>query len=227
MDLGTLKTHVANRTGNDSIDAVQTEFVNQIQYDICSRYPFSWRLSLPTQVTTIANQAHINPSAYLTDFSQPLDAVELKTPRKLIYIQNWDIHLIDPDYLKSSPTRKGIPTHYNIHWDTTDASKRLFFYPIPESAINVKLRWVKNPPEISNTSSSLFIPAKYHYVVAAGVESMVWQLDEDLRSSQMALSRYEKGIEQMIHEEQQIPDYQPHFESQETFVDYSDPFLEF
>ena len=207
MNLGTLKTHVVNRTGNDSISNILTEFVNQIQYDICSRFPFSWRQSLPVSLTTIANQNYINPSAYLTNFESPMDCYELSTPKKLIHIPLWDIGLVDPDYFKNAPSNKRIPTHYNVDFDNS----RLWLYPTPNSAISLKIRYYKSPPEISNASSTLFIPSKYHHIVVAGVESLVWQMDEDLRSAQAANTRYEQGIERMIGEDQDKSDEQPTF----------------
>lgn len=227
MNLGQLKTHVANRTGNDSIDSVLTEFVNQVQYDFCSRFPFSWRKSLPVSINSVANQNYLNPSAYLPGFGDPIDAFELSTPQKLIYLPEWNIGVVDPDWFKTSPTNKGRPTHYSIQWNDQDQSlSRLWLYPTPDSAYQLRFRYLRNPPEISNTSSSLFIPAKYHYGVAAGVESLVWQMDEDLKSSSAANQRYEAVIARAIDEENNLPDYQPHFEAPSIFVDYSDPFLE-
>ncbi|RPJ14072.1 MAG: hypothetical protein EHM30_10755 [Desulfobacteraceae bacterium] len=222
MNLGTLKTHVINRTGNDAIDSVLTQFVNQVEYDICSRYPFSWRLSLPVSLTCIPNQAYLNPSAYLPNFGDPWDAIDAQTPRKMLFIPVWDINRADPEWSKTSSTRTGVPTHYNIDWP----NQRLWLYPIPDQAYPICVRYLKNPPEISNTSSSLFVPSQFHHVVAAGVESLAWQLDEDLQSSQAANTRYENGISRMIELEQQKPDYQPIFQTMENVVDYSDPFLE-
>jgi len=223
LNLGTLKTHVANRTGNDAISSVLTEFANQVMYDMASRYPFSWRYSLPITVNTIANQNYINPSAYFPNFGDPLDAVEMSTPRKLIYLPTWDINLLDPAWNGSDQgIRRGVPTHYNFDFENS----RLYFYPMPDRAVECKFRYLKLPSEISNTSSTLFIPARYHYVVAAGMESLVWQMDEDLNSARAANERYEAGIARMIEEQQNLPDYQPIFKSQEHFVDFSDPFLE-
>lgn len=222
MNLGTLKTHVSNRVGNDAISNILTEFVNQVQYDICTRYPFSWRTALPVSLTTIANQKYLNPSAYLTNFADPLDAVELQTPQKLIYVPIWNIDLFDPDYRKTTPTKSGVPTHYNIDWP----NERLWLYPTPDAAYDLRVRYLKYPPEISNTSSALFIPAQFHYIVAAGVESLAWQMDEDLNSARAANDRYETGIARMIELEQQIPDYQPIMNSPSQEIDYSDPFLE-
>lgn len=223
MDLGTLKTHVINRTGNDAISSVLTEFVNQIQYDICSRFPFSWRTSLPVSLTSIANQNYLNPSAYFPNFGEPKDGYELSTPQKLQYIPLWDIGMVDADYFKDSPDNKAnVPTHYNIDF----TNSRLWLYPTPSRAVNLKFRYYKNPPEISNSSSSLFIPAKYHFVVVAGVESLVWQLDEDLQSANAANVRYESGIQRMIDEENNISDQEGIFKSPSSLIDYSDPFAE-
>jgi hypothetical protein len=72
----------------------------------------------------------------------------------------------------------------------------------------------------------LFIPAQWHYVVASGVESLVWQMDEDLNSANASNQRYESGIARMIETEQQMPDFQPIFEGPGQIIDYSDPFLE-
>jgi len=222
MNLGTLKTHVVNRIGNDAISNVLTEFVNQVQYDICERHPFSWRMSLPVSLTTIPNQGYLNPSAYLPCFAEPLDALELSTPRKLIYQPVWDINLCDPEWSKSPSSRKGVPTHYNV--DITN--ERLWLYPIPDGAYSLSVRYLKYPPEISNNSASLFIPSQYHHVVAAGVESLAWQLDEDLQSANAANQRYEAGIQRMIEKENSTSDYQPIMTSRVKFIDYSDPFLE-
>lgn len=222
MNLGQLKTHVANRTGNDAISSVLTEFTNQVVYDIASRYPFSWRRSLPVSINTISNQNYINPSAYFPNWGDPIDAYELSTPKKLLYLPSWDIGLVDTDWFQTTPTRKGVPTHYNMDWD----NQRLYFYPTPDRAVSCKFRYLKLPSEISNTSSTLFLPARWHYVIAAGVESLVWQMDEDLKSADFANKRYEAGISQMIEQEINLPDYQPHFESQSQIVDYTDPFLE-
>lgn len=222
MNLGTLKTHIINRTGNDAISSVITEYVNQIQYDICSRYPFRFRYSLPVSLTTIPNQNYLNPSAYLTDFNEPLDAMELTTPQKLIYADLWNVTRTDADWYKTTPTKKYLPTHYNIDWQ----NQRLWLYPTPDAAYPLKIRYLKGPSEISNASASLFIPSRWHQVVADGVESYIWQLDEDLRSSSAAAQRYEAGIVRMIEAEQQMPDNQPIFEGPSAFIDYSDPFLE-
>jgi hypothetical protein len=223
MNLGTLKTHVINRVGNDSISNVLTEFVNQVQNDISERHPFSWRETLPTTVTTIPNQAYLNTSSYLPDFGDPLDAVELSTPRKLVYSRQWDLNLLDPDYVKASPTRLGVPTNYYVD----SASQRIYFYPVPDGAYQVSVRYLKSPPEISNNSASLFIPSQYHHVVASGVESLAWQLDEDLNSANAANQRYEAGIQRMIDKDNSTSDYQPIMTSNQAFVDYSDPFQEF
>lgn len=222
MNLGQLKTHIINRVGNDAISNVLTEFINQVQNDICGRHPFGWRKSLPISLTTIADQAYLNPSAYLPNYGEPLDALELNTPRKLIYQPVWDINLCDPEWAKSSSARKGVPTHYNIDW----ANERLWLYPIPNSAYSLSVRYLKFAPEISNNSASLFIPSQFHYVVAAGVESLAWQLDEDLKSANAANQRYESGIQRMIELDNGISDYQPIMTSRPQFVDYSDPFLE-
>ena len=224
MNLSQLKTHLANRTGNDAIDSVLNEFVKQIEYDFSNRYHFNWRMSLPVSVNAIANQNYINTSAYFPDFSDPWDGYELTTPRKLIYLPNWDIYAIAPDQLKSSGQQKGIPTHYNI--DVSNS--RLWFYPTPDRAVSCKFRYWKTPPEWVNASahSTLFVPTKYHHVIAAGVESLVWQLDEDLNSAQAANVRYENGIAMAIEDEQQVPDYQPIMTPPQEYIDYSDPFLE-
>lgn len=224
MNLAALKTHIANRTGNDAIDSVLNEFIKQVEYDFCTRYPFSWRLSLPVSVTTIANQSYINPSAYFTDFAEPWYGVELSTPKKLIYLPNWDVHRLQPDVLKSSGQTQGVPSHYSIDW----TNQRLWFYPTPNSAVDCKFVYLKQPPEWINSSahSSLFIPQQHHQVLAAGVESLVWQMDEDLQSAQAANSRYETGISNAIEREQQLPDYQPLMTPASEFIDYSDPFLE-
>jgi hypothetical protein len=223
LNLGQLKTHVTNRTGNDAISNVLTEFVIQIQNDMCSRHLFSWRKSLPISLTAIANQNYLNPSAYFPNFGDPLDGYELSTPQKLIYIDNWDIGLLDPDYFKATPSRTGRPTHYSVDWE----NQRLWLYPTPNAATSLRFRYYKNPGEVSNTSASLFIPSKYHFVLAAGVESLVWQLDEDLNSAKAANDRYEAGILRMIDEENNLPDKQSSFTPPQEFVDYSDPFLEF
>ena len=223
MNLGVLKTHVANRVGNDAISAVLTEMVNQIQYDMCQRYHFSWRISLPVSLTTIANQNYLNPSAYLTNFGDPWDAVELTTPKKLFYLPVWNVNLLDADYAKTTPTRVGVPTHYSVDF----ANSRLWLYPTPNAAYSLRIRYLKDPPEISNTSSTLFIPSKYHYVVAAGVESLAWSMDTEQDNAKIANERYEAGIAKMIDEENNLPDYQPTFASPMQVVDYSDPFLEF
>jgi hypothetical protein len=139
VNLGTLKTHVTNRTGNDAIDSLLTEYVNQIQYDISSRYPFSWRLSLPVSLTTIASQNYLNPSAYLPNYAEPWDAVELKTPQKLLYLPVWNIMRSDPDWANTTPTRTGVPTHYSIDWPNS----RLWLYPTPGDAYSLSVRYLK------------------------------------------------------------------------------------
>jgi hypothetical protein len=222
VNLGTLKTHIANRTGNDAISSILTELVNQVSYDIAMRYPFRWRYSLPVTVNTIANQNYINPSAYFPNWSEPLEAYELQTPRKLLWIDSWDQGLYDPDSMLATPTNKRVPTHYNMDFD----NNRLWFYPVPDRAYSVKFRYLKGPSEVSNASSTLFIPSRYHYVLADGVESRVWQLDEDLSSAKAANERYEAGIARMIDQEQQLPDNQPIMQSQGRIIDFSDPFLE-
>jgi hypothetical protein len=151
-----------------------------------------------------------------------MDAVELSTPRKLIYQPIWDINMCDPEWVKSPSSRKGVPTHYNIDW----TNQRLWFYPIPDAAYSISVRYLKSPPEISNTSSSLFIPGQFNHVLAAGVESLVWQLDEDLQSANAANQRYEAGIQKMIEKDNNAPDYQPIMSSNTRFIDYSDPFLD-
>jgi hypothetical protein len=223
MNLGQLKTHVINRVGNDAIGNVLTEFVNQVQNDMTERYPFSWRETLPVAVTTIPNQAYINISAYLQNFGDPLDAVELSSPRKLIYSKQWDINLLDPDYVKAVPTRLGVPTNYNVD----SANNRMYFYPVPNGAYQVSVRYLKSAPEISNNSASLFIPSQFHHVVASGVESFAWQLDEDLQSANAANSRYEAGIQRMIEKDNSTSDNQPIMTSDQGFVDYSSPYQEF
>lgn len=222
MNLGTLKTHISNRVGNDAASSLFTEYVNQIQYDICSRYPFSWRLSLPVSLTTIPNQNYLNPSAYLTNYGDPWDAVQYSTPQKLQYIPIWDINLADPEWSKTGTTRKGVPSHYNVDW----ANQRLWLYPCPDAAYSIGVRYLKYAPEVSNTSSSLFIPSQYHHIVAAGVESLAWQMDEDLQSANAANTRYEAGIARMIEQEQQIPDQQSIMQTWGRPIDYSDPFQE-
>lgn len=222
MNLGTLKTHVANRTGNDAVSNVLTEFTNQVIYDISTRYPFRWRMSLPVSVNCVANQNYINPSAYFPNFGDPYDAVQLSTPQKLLYMPIWNVNLLDPDWSQTNPTRKQVPTHYCMDFD----NNRLWLYPTPDQNYPLKFRYLKNPSEISNASSTLFVPSKYHFVVVSGVESLVWQMDEDLNSARAASERFEAGISRMIEEEQNLPDFQPTFESQQKFVDFSDPFLE-
>lgn len=222
MNLGTLKTHVTNRTGNDAIDSVLTEFVIQIQHDICSRHTFSWRKSLPISLTAITNQNYLNPSAYLTNFGDPFEAYELNTPQKLIYIDPWDIGTVDPDYFKTTPGRTGRPTHYSVDWD----NQRLWLYPTPNEATPLRIRYYKGPGDIASSSASLFIPSKFHFVVAAGVESLVWQLDEDLNSAKAANDRYEAGIARMIDQDNNLPDNQAGFTPPQTFYDYSDPLRE-
>lgn len=223
MNLGTLKTHVINRVGNDAIGNVLTEFVNQVQNDICERHPFSWRETLPVTVTTIPNQAYINISAYLPNFGDPLDAVELSSPRKLTYTKQWDINLLDPSYVASNPSRPGVPTNYNVD----SSNNRMYFYPVPNGAYQVSVRYLKSAPEIFNNSASLFIPSQFHHVVASGVESFAWQLDEDLKSAQAANSRYEAGIQRMIEKDNSTSDYQPIMTSDQGFIDYSSPYQEF
>lgn len=228
MNLGTMLTHIANRTGNDAVNSVVIEFINQIQYDFTSRYQFSWAQSLPITINTIANQKYLNPSAYLTNYGSPYDCVELSTPLKLRYIPIYDLFRADPDYAKSSPTNKGVPRAYSIDWNDQDPTQsRLWVYPMPDTAYPLSIRYMKNPPEISNTSSILFVPAKYHYVVAAGAESLVWQMDEDLQSSAAANQRYEAGIARAIADEVRSNDFEPIFESGQRFVDYSYPFSDF
>lgn len=212
-----------NRTGNDAISALLTEYINQIQYDFASRYHFSWRMSLPVSLNTISGQNYLNTSAYFTNFGDPWDALELKTPRKLIYTPNWNINLSDPTWVQSGTYRKGVPTNYSF--DITN--NRLWLYPVPDAVYSMQFSYLQNPPEISNASSSLFIPSKYHYIVAAGAESLVWQMDEDLNSAGAANQRYEAGIARAIEEEQNLPDFQPIFRAQnEGYVDYSNPFLD-
>jgi hypothetical protein len=220
VNLGTLKTHIINRTGNDAISSVLTEYVNQVIYDISERHPFNWRMSLPVSLTTIPNQAYLNPSAYLPNFGDPLDALELSTPRKLVYKPIWDINLGDPYWQNAG--RKGVPTHYNVDIE----NQRLWLYPIPDGVYTLSVRYLKLPSEVSNASSSLFIPAQYHHVVASGVESLVWQLDEDLQSASAANQRYEAGIQRMIDKDNMTSDFQPIMTSTSGIVDYSDPFLE-
>lgn len=223
MNLTALKTHVANRTGNDAIDSVLNEFIKQIEYDFCSRYPFSWRVSLPQSVTTIQDQAYINPSSYFTNFGDPWDGYELSTPQKLVYLPTWDIWRLDPTQLKTANQQKGIPTHYNFDFQNS----RLWFYPIPDRAVECKFRYLKNPGEWVNTSAhSFLVPSQFHHTLAAGVESLVWQMDEDLQSAQAANTRYENGISYAIEKEQQLPDHQAIMTPPSALIDYSDPFLE-
>jgi hypothetical protein len=178
-------------------------------------------MSLPVKLNTIPNQAYLNPSAYLTDFGEPGEALELQTPRKLIYLPLWDINMCDPNYAKG--LYPGTPTHYNV--DITN--QRMWLYPIPNGAIPLVVRYLKNPPEITATSASLFIPSQYHHVVVSGVESLVWQLDEDLQSSQAANTRFENGIQRMIEQDNSGSDYHATISSRAKFIDYSDPFQEF
>ncbi len=221
MNLGTLKTHVSNRVGNDAISAVLTEFCNQIQYDMASRYHWSWRMSLPVTVNTIPNQNYLNTSAYFPNLGDPWDAVNRTTPAKMAYTPNWNINFNDPTWILSSAYRQGSPTNYSFDI----ANQRLWLYPVPDKAYSLQFQYLQNPSEISNTSSTLFIPSKYHYIVAAGMESLAWQMDEDLQSAAAANQRYEAGIARAIEEEQQLPDAQPIFQTLNGgYVDYSNPF---
>jgi hypothetical protein len=180
-------------------------------------------MSLPVTLTTIPGQNYLNPSAYLTNFGDPWDAVQLTTPRKLIYTHNWNINLSDPTWIQSGTYRKGVPTNYSVDI----ANSRLWLYPVPDQAYQISIRYLQNPPEISNASSTLFIPAKYHYIVAAGMESLAWQMDEDLPSAGAANQRYEAGISRAIEEEQQLPDNQSIMEAGPSgYIDYSNPFMD-
>jgi hypothetical protein len=224
LNLTQLKTNVANRTGNDAIDNVLNEFVKQIEYDFSSRYPFSWRISLPVLVSTVTDLNYLNTSAYFPDYSDSWDAFELSTPQKLIYLPNWDINRLQPDQLRATGQRKGVPTHYNFD----EANGRLWYYPYSDVPYSLSIRYLLASPEWVNASAhiNLFVPKRHHHTIAAGVESLVWQLDEDLQSAQAANSRYETGIANAIEQEQQRSDFQPIMSPPSEFIDYSDPFLE-
>lgn len=224
MLLGTLKTHVSNRVGNDAISAILTEFCNQIQYDFCSRYHFSWRMSLPVQVNTIAGQSYLNTSAYFTNLGDPWDAINTRTPAKMWYTPNWNINFSDPTWVLSSNYRQGSPTNYSFDI----ANNRLWLYPVPDQAYLLRFQYLMNPPEISNTSSTLFIPSKYHYIVASGMEALAWKMEEDLPSAAAANQMYEAGIARAIEEDQQLPDSQPIFQTlQGGYIDYSNPLSDY
>jgi hypothetical protein len=181
-------------------------------------------MSLPVSLTTIPNQNYLNTSAYLTNFGDPWDCIELTTPKKLVYTPNWTINFADPTWQKTSNFRTGLPTNYSVDI----ANNRLWLYAVPDQAYNLKLTYLQSPPEISNTSSTLFIPSKYHHIVASGVESLVWQMDEDLNSAGAANQRYEAGITRAIEEEQSIPDQESAFRSSVSgYPDPSNPFSDY
>lgn len=221
MNLGTLKTHLANAVGNDAVSAHIGRLANQVQYDILSRYPFSFRESLPVQITCTPNQNYVDPST-LTNFGEPLDAIELTTPKKLAYVPNWNVFLADPNYAKDPTSVKGVPKIYSIDWP----NQRLWLYPTPNAAHIISVRYLKLFTEVSADSDTFLIPAQWHHVLCDGIESRLWQMDEDLKSAQAANQRYEAGIAQMIEREQQAPEQQPIITAGERIVDYSDPFID-
>ncbi len=226
LKLGTIQTVADISTGTVSINAGSTSLTfssapansvaNQYMIQFTATSSDWYLISAHTGASTAATLSvpfngavNISGAAYIlrkvfyslaSDCDRIVDARQSRTKAKLgaVDIRTFDRYLPDP-------TATADPVYYYLAGVDTNKYWQVGFYPIPNTAENIQIRYLSMPADMTNTDTPN-LPEKFHDVLVYGALWMFGHafIDDDRISS--AKARYEQAMKDMRENYNPIPD---------------------
>lgn len=136
-----------------------------------------------------------------SDLDRIVDVRQARTSVRLgaIDIRTFDQYLPDP-------TATGDPYNYYLAGMDTSNVWQIGLYPIPTTAENIQLRYLKTPADLSSDSDTPVIPEKYHDILVYGALYMFGHPYIDDTRFESALQRYTDLLNEMKLSYNPIPD---------------------
>lgn len=123
------------------------------------------------------------------------------TKQKLEYIDYRTFHRYIAD-----PTASYTPIYYSMIGLDSSQYWRIGLYPTPNAVINLQLLYYQKITELSATSDTPLIPAKWHNVVVWGALALYGHDFIDDTRVQTATQRFRNGVEEMLAHYNASPD---------------------
>lgn len=123
------------------------------------------------------------------------------TKQKLEYIDYRTFHRYIAD-----PTASYTPIYYSMIGLDASQYWRIGLYPTPNAVINLQLLYYQKITELSATSDTPLIPAKWHNVVVWGALALYGHDFIDDTRVQTATRRFSNGMEEMLAHYNAAPD---------------------
>lgn len=123
------------------------------------------------------------------------------TKQKLEYIDIRTFHRFIAD-----PTASFTPIYYSLLGLDSSQYWRIGLYPTPNEVINLQLLYYQKITELSASTDTPLVPAKWHNVIVWGALAMYGHDFIDDTRAQTAMKRYEDGMSEMLAHFNHVPD---------------------
>lgn len=136
-----------------------------------------------------------------SDLDRFVDVRQARTSARLsaIDIRTFDRYLPDP-------TNTGDPLYYYVTGVDTSNVWQIGLYPIPSTAENIQIRYLRTPSDMSSDSDLPVMPEKFHDILVYGALYMFGHPYIDDNRYKIALERYSDLLNEMKLTYNPVPD---------------------
>lgn len=136
-----------------------------------------------------------------SDVHTILNVRDMTMPQDLDYISDKELDELDPGY-----DFTGTPEHYTLRVRKSNGNLQVGLYPRANGVRQLRVRYKKVVGDLSATSSTPVIPARYHHLLAWGAMAEMDLFEYEQRRDFAA--KLEQGVAEMMRDEPVVIDRQ-------------------
>lgn len=192
------------RYGFDSSDPIDV-WLNAAYQDFQSDHAWPWaRL-----ITTVATTPGVSTLSLPSNFSRVFTVRDTAKKDKLTYFDLWrfEREISDMDEV-------GNPIIYTVH-----APNVISVWPVPASAVNLRVVYEKSFAELSDVNPTPDMPVRFHYIPIFRAAAIALMAENEEDRSQTAIAEYNAAVEKAnslyahteLGDEEAVEDVQGYF----------------
>lgn len=227
MKAGTIQTVADITTGTVSINAGSTALTfssaptdsvaNQYMIQFTATSDDWYYISSHTAASTSATLANafvgtsnISGASYILRkvfYSLPSDCDRVVDIRQAVTSQKvYPVNIHTFDAYIPNPTATGEPNNYMMLGRDTSGYWQIGVYPTPTSVMNLQLRYLLTPSDMSSSTTSPLLPENFHDVIVYGALAMFGHPFIDDTRYASAAQRYKETLADMKQNYKPVPD---------------------
>lgn len=192
--LGNIVTRVLSRVRDTAFSTTDTKgFINDAIRDACNEHVFPFMETTQDYTVTVGVSDITNGSGLPTNYVQALDILYTGTggERVLPYQDIREVDTFEPDADDTTAHPAGSPLYWYKYANT------IRVYPAPSTAYTLKLRYYKEPTELSADASVPEIPSEFEEMIILGAAYRIMQVKDNYDIASYLQNKYDEILQKM------------------------------